>query len=165
MSEAIDQKAIELMDHAASAVESFAAKLDTLVTELGPEVVNLALSVARIDAASYALTNGAVCGLLVAAFAFGSSQAKKWHAEYAPYSKGSRLYMQNHRDEKEAEGLDLMRAHGPLCIRHGALTITSIVAAIFALGIALTRNAFTDIWPWVGIIEPKLWIAKSILGL
>lgn len=52
MSDAVDQKAVELMDKAATAVEAFAAKLDTLAQEYGPEVVDAALMVARADAAT-----------------------------------------------------------------------------------------------------------------
>lgn len=131
MSDAVDQKAVELMDKAANAVEAFAAKLDTLAQEYGPEVIDAALAVARIEAADRIL--GQLAAIAV-------TLALVWAA------RGCwRAHVKDDENPAFIIGLVASVAAGAFCSM--AFLITA------------------SIWPWVGIIEPKLWIAKRVLGL
>lgn len=138
MSDAVDQKAVELMDKAATAVEAFAGKLDTLAKEYGPEVVDAALMVARADAATALIHQLAGVGVL-ALLIYLSIKATKavW--------------------QKDGPG----RSSPDF----GAF-ITLLSAGVPGGVCFLIWVKFVgDVWPLVGVIEPKLWIAKRVLGL
>lgn len=134
MSEKVDEKTVELMDRAADAVEIFAIKLQNLSAEYGPEVVDAALWVARIDALAVI---GATVAILIAGIVLGlnTKTARAWSKKVEP------------------------NWESPLAVWGGLVGLSSIV--LLTMGTIRILNP----WPWVGIIEPQLWIAKKVLGL
>jgi len=134
MSKNVEEKAVELMDRSADAVEAFAVKLQALTLEYGPEVVDAVFWVARVDALSVI---GVTAGVLIAgiALALNTKRAMAWSKRVEPNSET------------------------PLAIWGHLVGLSSIVL----LSIATIR--ILNPWPWVGVIEPQLWIAKKILGL
>lgn len=137
MSEAVDQKAVELMDRAANAVEAFAGKLGNLSEQYGPEVADAALAVARVEAGNALL--GQVVGLagifLIAVLAVKGIRAA-WRCDDA-------------RRDPEVKPIFLCLVGIPST---GAVLV-------------LWFTVVGTIWPVIGLIEPKLWIAKQVLGL
>lgn len=126
----------ETADRAMDMVESFAAKLETLAIELGPEVGDLALATARIDALSYIFPQL----LLVAGFLFITPKIVRfviqWEAKAESPNKGLAYFL---------SGIG--------------------GAAFFVISIVGKAWSFLSVWPWVGLYEPKLWIAYKVLGL
>lgn len=134
MSEKVEDKTVELMDRAADAVEAFAVKLGELSTEYGPEVVDAALWIARIDALSI-LGSTAIIFLIGIFLALNIKKAMAWSIKVEP------------------------DWDSPLAIWGYAVAGASLILLFVA-----TVRLFNP-WPWVGIIEPQLWIAKRVLGL
>ena len=134
MSEKIEEKAVELMDRSADAIEAFATKLQSLASEYGPEVVDAALWVARVDALQKITL--AVLLAVLAAIAWGTVRPLiRWGKKVDP----------NWESPAPALGY-----------------LSGILGSILGL-IALIK--IFDPWPWVGVIEPQIWIAKRVLGL
>lgn len=147
MSEQVEDKTVELMDRAADAVEAFAVKLGQLSTEYGPEVGDAALWVARIDAGS-----GLFYGLII----FCMSIFLWFWVRPPLISKNREMnslrIKENHRYSCPVEDM---------CYAFGYFIIPFFSGAFFILSIVMLSN----IWRYVGIIEPQLWIAKRVLGL
>lgn len=133
MSDALENKAVEILDKSQQAIASFADKLTDLAKQYGPEVADAALQMARIDALS---------GLVPAIFTVA-----------ATVIVGPKV-VRNLRKWQEKDPYD----PGPLIL----LVVSGAVAAIFNLAAIMT---LLDVWRWVGVFEPKLWLAKRILGL
>lgn len=134
MVESVEEKTVELMGRTADAFSAFANKIETLATEYGPEVVDMALWVARIDA----LQVLSVTFLLVVLAVISALFVK-------PLNKWAK------RVDPEFET--------PAPLLGYVAGLTSIV-----LGFIFILRVF-DPWPWVGVIEPQLWIARHVLGL
>jgi hypothetical protein len=45
----------------------------------------------------------------------------------------------------------------------GPIVLVGSILSLVSISIGIIRLA--DVWAWVGIFEPKLWLAKRILGL
>jgi hypothetical protein len=125
----------EAMDRAMDMAEKFGAKLAEIAAEHSGDAVDLAHAVARVDAA-HQLIIGAVCAVLALTFF--------WVA--------ARLLASAKRERDADAGT--------------ALTLIAFLSGIasIVLSIVATVNLATP-WPWIGIIEPNIWIAKSILNL
>lgn len=131
MSEALENKAVEILDASQKAMGAFADKLADLAKQYGPEVADAALQMARVDAIS-TLTPAAI-GLIISSIAL---------------LNGPRVW----RKLKEWDRFDGAPVGTIYWIASGAVWVPSIFH-------------FLDVWAWVGIFEPKLWLAKRILGL
>ena len=125
----------EPMDRALDMAEQFAAKLEGLAVEYGPEVADVTLAAARIDALSYIIP-----GIFIfAAWCIWLRIGLGWARSYAG-------------DDDEAR-----------CAMYGGYGVVSVILFIV---VAMTGSLkWLSPWPWVGLIEPKLWIAHKVLGL
>ena len=133
MSEKLEDKAVELID-------KFAAKLDSLSTEYGPEVVDAALAVAWVSA---------------------TQEAVKWSIALALCVISSWLFARKALPLAKAKTFDDSSDEAAV---FGAI-IFAVVSGLTALITALISLVGFSVWPWVGMFEPKLWIAKQVLGL
>lgn len=145
MAEQVEEKAVELMDKAADAIEAFAGKLEALGVEYGPDVVDAALGVARVSAASEIVTGFVLTACGAVGLRFGWPLASNG-------IKLARRYMKPDYPVNGPDGFALAAVGSVGCV------ISCIVLMIGLLELI-------DVWPWVGIFEPKLWIAKQVLGL
>lgn len=136
----VEEKAVELMDRAANAVEAFADKLGNLSQQYGPEVADAALAVARVSAINALLFQILCVGLVV-----GGPYAIRWLCRAA-----------SAKEESDRYGEWAGATMAANCIGW-----TVYACASLALILSVIANA----WPIIGVFEPKLWIAKQILGL
>lgn len=134
MSDALENKAVEILDKSQAAIGVFADKLTEMAKQYGPDVADAALQMARIDALSGLLPAIVIACTLAYA-------CKKAIPPLIVWTKGADSYNP-----------------GPVFawIFGGGIT-----AAIFIWA----STVVLDIWRWVGIFEPKLWLAKRIFGL
>lgn len=132
MSDAVEAKALDLLDKGGAALGQFADKLGDLAKQYGPDVVNGALEIARIDALSQLVPS--ILFLAVLAY-FGGNATQ---------------YLRKLFDE----GDDALAI--PLLVVGGIITAVLGLCAIATV---------CDVWVWVGVFEPKLYLAKKILGL
>ena len=135
MAEKVEDKTVELMDRAAGAIEAFAIKLGALSTEYGPEVVDAALWVARIDALN-SISVSFMLVLFASILLYYNSKVWAWATKIAKEDSDGFIYI-----------------------------ASAIYSAIWILPFIVAGIRLFNPWPWVGIIEPQLWIAKRILGL
>lgn len=134
MSDALENKAVEILDKSQAAIATFADKLTDLTKQYGPDVADAALQMARIDALST---------MVPATFVLvGSFIVAKW------YWTNCKAWMRGPSSDEVA--IVMGGILGGLCL------------ATFS---AWALVQLLDIWRWVGIFEPKLWLAKRILGL
>lgn len=49
--------------------------------------------------------------------------------------------------------------------RDGCIAVGCVVSVVAAFGIGGAAERLLDIWTYTAIIEPKLWVAKRLLGL
>lgn len=143
----LEDKAVELIDGAQQGLGALSEKLQELAIQYGPDVVDAALNVARITAAKPLVIG---LGLLVLAatvllisrhlFLTGTSDVaadKKDGAHRGPYD----VYNGEYRRDTGLIGFVL-----------GALLLIPVTATWF------------NIWNWVGLFAPELWIAHRVLG-
>lgn len=134
MSAKVEDKAVEVIDKVANAVDAMTAKLATLAEKYGPEAIDAGLSVVRIKGASELIVGAA--GIAVSV---GAAGLARWAI--------TRL--------GKAEPID---QDG-----YGFVAVASFFAMVGSAVFSLHR--LLDIWNWVAVFEPKLWIAKKLLGL
>lgn len=139
----LETSAAKAIGKLSDAADQLAAKMVELAQQYGPDVIDAGLAVARIEAAQ-GIVKGVVLLAVSAVFSFICYKLTKI-------------------------GFNLMRIYKLPETSHGApdgmwqITIggcAGIVAAI--IGIA-SVVVLIDIWNWVGIFEPKLWIAHRLL--
>lgn len=138
MSDALENKAVEILDKSQAAVATFADKLGDMAKQYGPEVADAALTMARIDAVNYLLISiisGVIC---LALYHFVVRRLWVWSLGYKD-------------KERFADGSEYIPT-----------VLASIVLAFFS-SVVIFR--LFNLWAWVGVFEPKLWIAKKVLGL
>ena len=144
----LEDKAVDIMDKAMIGAEKLSAKLAELATQYGPDVVDAALQVARFKAAGELLA-GTVSFVIAYNLAKFSkrmfSAAAKRRDEFNKEKTSS--YYTAKKDISEFEEFFAGVASALLAV---FLTIPTIIT-------------YGSIWNWVGIIEPKLWIANRIL--
>lgn len=129
MSEALENKAVELLDKGGAALGQFSDKLMELGKQYGPEVIDAGLAVARIDALSTLVPSAIILTLTFFAV---------------------RAYVKNYAWLDKHWDTFMIGLFGGFAL---AAPCVWAFAQIF------------DIWRWVGIFEPKLWLAKKVLGL
>ena len=141
MSDKLEEKTVELLDRSADAIESFAAQLKTLAESYGPEVADLALATARVDAAA-----GLVTGIAMMVVAVALLGPARWLFKKA-------------REQRQHHGVHT----GNEVPGYVAGSVLFCISGIIG-GIACLQYLF-DAWRWVGLFSPELWLAKTILGL
>lgn len=134
MSDALENKAVEILDKSQAAIATFADNLVEMAQQYGPDVAEAALTMARIDALSSLVP--ALVGL-IATVVYVYFFFKKM----MPWVNAEHDY-------------DINR------------TFTCIVStvAMFFVGL-FSLVGVLNLWLWVGVFEPKLWVAKKVLGL
>jgi len=135
MSDKLEAKALELVDQ-------LSAKLATLATQYGPEVVDAGLAVARLDAAQK-LIAGAACAVVTVVA--GRFAARKGIPAFAQ----ARVSECGWSDSK--------------CLWFWFGSAAPLALATAASLAAASR--LLSVWTWAGIFDPKLYIAARVLGL
>ena len=133
----VEAKAVELMDKAANGVEALSAKLATIAEQYGPEVVDAGLAVARITAVRelvFAFIGWVTVAVFIGVCFLVWKKTESWKQ-------------------------DDVRGVARCSTIIGAIAGTTLVS-FFGFG----APRFFDVWTWVGVFEPKLWIAHRILG-
>ena len=115
-------------------IEAGLAKLEAMIAELGPEMVDLGLAVARIDAAEQ-LIYGAVSLLIF----IGVFKVWPWSSQCV---------------EKIDDDEGRIVAH---VARYAAAGGTLLASSIFLL------NSWATPWPWIGVFKPEVWIVYKLL--
>lgn len=128
-----------------TAMETAIKTLGTLGEKYGPEVVDAALSVIRINGAANVFQGLVALAVAVVAFKYGRSLLVRGNEISRTYWLPSTPSSAPSGTPQQVSGVVLLVASGV-----GAL------AAFFTL---------TNIWHLVAIFEPKLWVAKRLLGL
>ena len=142
MSEKLEDKAVEVMDKAMDGVDKLTAMLGEVAEKYGPEVVDAALNVARVSAASNLVYAAVGVALMYSLFRIGIPLSYK-------YRDG---LPEKHRNEGEFWGPTILV---------WAISVTMVSMISFG---ALRVFQIFNVWNWVGLIEPKLWIAQKVLG-
>lgn len=126
----------EIAERTLDMVESFAVKLESLAVEIGPEVGELTLTAARVDAINEIFPAVLFAGLGTLLIYFLLRRIQKYYKKERP---------------SDAEDI-------------GAV-LSGVCAALLAIPTIVYTESWLSIWPWVGLYEPKLWIAYKLLGL
>lgn len=133
-----NETASMVSDRAMTMIEDMISKLETGITEYGPDAIELLLEVARFEAAAGA----ARWTIIMLATAFGAYLCVK------TWKWGSRRYDEDEREFSQEPPWQWVVAG-----------IASTANAIIFFG-----NVFDfNLWDWVGIIEPKLWLAHRVV--
>ena len=114
-------------------------KLTNLAEKYGSEVTDAALLAVRVNGAS-----SLVLGVLALTFAAG--------AAYAAYWFGKKVNETLKDDPYGSGDVPLMAAS----------IVAGFVSAVAGL---IGSTMLLDVWNWVAIVEPKLWIAKRLMGI
>jgi hypothetical protein len=133
----LEDKTVEIMDKAMIGAEKLTEKMAELAVQYGPDVVNAGLEVARFTAIGNLIGGlgwAVFTGVLVKTGLHWAKKAKQWNDE---------------------EG------DNPVVFAYGMGAGCAVIGAIPA-GLSALWPIFT-VWNWVGIFEPKLWIAHRIL--
>jgi hypothetical protein len=121
---------VETMERALDLAEKFTSKLEALAVKHSPEVWDLALTAARIDAATnlvYGFFGAAACGVAI-------------------YAAGE-FYKKTNENVTEDNIMGFF------------------ISCVVGVGSGIAVVAYwADLWVWAGVIEPKLWLAKQVLG-
>lgn len=143
MSEALENKAVEILDKSQAAIGAFADKLGEMAKQYGPDVAEAALQMARIDAVNHLVIPvfGTVTCIVVGVLFMPKLWA--WRRDREAY------YVARNQTWNQ-----------------GSANILAVVVTAGYVTIALISLCATlDVWKWAGVFEPKLWLAKRILGL
>ena len=138
----LENKAVEVMDKAMDGVDKLTVMLGEVAERYGPEVVDAALNVARVSAGAALVYAAVGVGLIYSLFRIGIPLTYKYRASLS----------KKNRSEEEFW-------FPVIVIWIPVLFITAGVS----LG-ALRMLQIFNVWNWVGLIEPKLWIAQKVLG-
>lgn len=147
-------------------VDQALAKLGELVAKHGPQAVDLAASVAQVEAAGQ-LAQGGVAALIVAALGIGSARFWKTYRQNAPIWRA-------YREDERKHGYPYLYNDGkaiPRPIRPdafpeevsiagcGAMAVFAFLGAVFA-----ALPPLTYAWNWVALFNPKLALAHQVLA-
>ena len=142
MSEKLEEKAVEIIDKTLDNMDKLTVMLAEVAEKYGPEVVDAGLTVVRVSAGSTLIHAAIGTALIVALFKFGIPLTFKYRASLP----------ESDRDNTEF----FMPTF--LCW---------VIAGVGVFGISLggfgTLKLF-NLWTWVALVEPKLWIAHRVLG-
>ena len=128
-------KAVELMDRAANAVETFAVKIEALATKMAPEAWDVALGVAQVSALQNLMLSGmwVLIGALIGVFTWRlGTKAIGFDPDYPLFPAASIWFF------------------------GGVLAIIGAIKGCIGLFSA---------WNWVGVFNPELYLAREVLGL
>lgn len=127
----------ESMDRALNMAEKFASKIEEILEEYGPDAVELTEQVGRVGA-----IDDLVPGLVALIIAIFSVISFAWVAKRAKRA-----------DEEEDASIV-----GP-CVFAGMIAfVASLVSLIVTFG------ELVDVWAWVGLAHPEVWLASKMLG-
>jgi hypothetical protein len=146
-------------DKMIAAAEKFGDKLAQLATQYGPDVADVALLAAKVDAMS-ALATGVAPGLvalagLAVAISSGRKLAERWSDNLAKDA----AYMAPEGGERERV------AASKAFLLAAVSTVLTGLGVFLLLGAgASALNRLTNVWAWVGVFEPKVWLAGKLLG-
>jgi hypothetical protein len=127
-------------DKMIAAAEKFDDKLAQLATQYGPDVADLGLLAARVDAGSGLLRGVAsAVAALVAAGVLYRCAVKAREAIADP---------DRYRCDEEAPWIFASAGCG-------------VAVAVFGFGAVMP---LLNLWRWIGIVEPKVWLAGKLLG-
>lgn len=145
----IEDKAVDIMDKAMVGAEKLTEKLAELAQQYGPDVVNAGIEVARLTAAGSLL------------------QAIGWALAGAALSAISvRLYRRAVKRDEEMRAAKEFAAPAFSLTDYWSLERkipSGLFAGAAAFAFVCTGTRLFNIWNWVGVVEPKLWIAHRIL--
>lgn len=120
-----------------AAIEAGIKAVGTLGEKYGPEVIDSALWVVRINGINNILSN--VLGVVLAA----GTVWVCWHY-----------------------GLKEWRAHDDKENTNPAIIMSTSFGILFgSIIFIICASSVLNIWHWVAIFEPRLWIARKLLGL
>jgi hypothetical protein len=145
MSDKLDASAAKALDKITDSADAIVAKLGTLADKYGPEVLDAALMVIRLKGVGSVAT-----GLFSAVLTFF---ALRYGLRLA--AEGKRISNIWWMPETPASAPD-----GTWQIVFGVVLCCAACA-----GALISFVCLTDLWTYVAIIEPKLWVAKRLLGL
>jgi len=142
MSDALDAKVVEILDKSQVAIAAFADQLGDLAKQYGPDVADAALQMARIDALS---------GLIIPCVLFVTLivGARIIFPRYWKYTRDIEANLKERGSFCQGDPTAFFM------MVTGAYTVATLTVFFFA----------TNLWRWVGLFEPKLWLAKRVLGL
>lgn len=138
----LEQSAAGAIDKLVQSADALTAKLGALAEKYGPEVIDAGLTVVQIEGASNVLV-----GLIGAAVAGLASV-------YAP------RFFRRGQEQWQAYLKNRVGPEGDACMAAGFGN--AVVGGIGALVALLT---LANLWNWVAIFSPKLWIAHKLLNL
>lgn len=142
MSDALENKAVEILDKSQAAIGQFADKLGEMAKQYGPDVADAALQMARVDAIDSLVAPITCLLILIVTGAYGMPKMWAWARQ-----KNAALKAEHDYDQ-------------------GAPIFFSILATVaYAISTFAALANTLNVWAWIGIFEPKLWLAKRILGL
>lgn len=144
MGEQLEAKAVEAIDKAMHGVDVLAAKLTELAQQYGPDVVDAALVVARVEAAQV-IMSGATASVIGAVAVYYGLRMFRAGCEQG------RIYRLPETCYDAPEG-SFLRIAGVITLSLGV--VSAICAAI----------KLSNLWAWVGMFEPKLYIAHRLLS-
>ena len=148
MSDALESKAVEILDKSQAAIATFSDKLVEVAKQYGPDVADAALTMARIDAAAPFIW--AIPTLIVGLC--GSVYCVKLLRKGKTLTDAYRAVPSYNERALMPDGT----FEGMTGTFGGVLSLTAC---------AIAADPLLDLWRWVGIFEPKLWLAKKVLGL
>lgn len=139
----LETSAAKAIDKLSGAADQLAAKMAELAQQYGPEAIDAGLAVARIEAAQ-GIVKGFVFLIVSAVFSFICYKLTKIGFNLA------RIYKLPETSYSAPDGT------WQIAVGICAGVLASITGITFVV-------ALSDIWNWVGIFEPKLWIAHRLL--
>jgi hypothetical protein len=150
-----DEAAAKAIDKASQAADQIAAKMAELAQQYGPDVVNAAVEVARISAIQSLVPPVIALALMwtvaIVLFRFSRNLAEK-------YNKWRALY-ENERETRASVTAKLGYPEPDEILSNVTLTASLGLGFLSIFPI----YAITNVWAWVGIFEPKLYIAHRVL--
>lgn len=146
MADNLDASAAKVLDKLSEGAEAVVAKLGTMAEKYGPEVVDSALWVVRVNGIQELVSRLAIGVFFGAVFYV---LARKVAAHIA---------------ENKARVAAKGRAFDVTDCDPFVVVFIGGSAAISGVGAAIALIGMTDVWRWVAIFEPKLWVAKRLLG-
>jgi hypothetical protein len=154
----LEDKAVYIMDKAMVGAEKLTEKLAELAVQYGPDVVNAAIEVARIEALSGLVRPLVALGICLPLFIISVKRA------------AVSITKQNRWDElRDSHTYPVLEGgkHATKTLGYGPQNVAVLLwcATASATGTISCFAAYglSSVWNWVGVIEPKLWIAHRIL--
>jgi hypothetical protein len=133
----VEGKLVEMLD----ALQNGVVTVGEQVVKYGPDVADAALWVVRVDGIQ-SIVSGFVALLILTASVYAFLRTLRW-------------VRSDEFDNDEFTGI-------PFFIGSIVIGIGSIVIGIVSSMIAIDK--LLNVWNWIAIFEPKLWLAKQIMA-